>query len=157
MKKHEIAKAVRQAFPLGQTYWQQVDSELAKHWRRGEYTLEVFNQLIEETTKGLDQQPADEPVAWVDVKDTHEGPYDFHGKKFLPKGKHDLYTRPKPASGTEQRVCEDIAMRQYLGVSKYGTTVEKNPLTLREWLQHAYEECLDQAVYLRRAIEEMDK
>lgn len=61
------------------------------------------------------------------------------------------------ATGTEQRVCEDIAMRQYLGVSKYGTTVEKNPLTLREWLQHAYEECLDQAVYLKRAIEEMDK
>ena len=60
-------------------------------------------------------------------------------------------------SGTEQRVCEDIAMRQHLGVSKYGTTVEKNPLTLREWLQHAYEECLDQAVYLKRAIEEMDK
>lgn len=61
------------------------------------------------------------------------------------------------AQGTEQKVCEDIAKRQQLGISKYGTTVEQNPLPLREWLQHAYEECLDQAVYLKRAIEEMDK
>lgn len=60
-------------------------------------------------------------------------------------------------SGTEARVCVDIAYRQQMGVEKYGTTVEDNPLSLREWLQHAYEECLDQAVYLRRAIEELEK
>lgn len=60
------------------------------------------------------------------------------------------------ATGTESRVCADIAERQKRGVAKYGTTVQDNPLTLREWLQHAYEECLDQAVYLRRAIEEID-
>ena len=59
-------------------------------------------------------------------------------------------------TGTEQRVCTDIAQRQALGIAKYGTTVEANPLSLREWLQHAYEECLDQAVYLRRAIEELE-
>lgn len=117
MKKHMIAKSMRQAFQLGQTYWQQVDSEFVSHWKRGEFTLEVFNRLIEETVNALDQ----------------------------------------PASGTEQRVCEDISKRQQLGVSKYGTTVEQNPLKMREWLQHAYEECLDQAVYLKRAIEEMDK
>lgn len=58
--------------------------------------------------------------------------------------------------GTELKVCNDIAMRQALGLKKYGTTVSENPLTLREWLQHAYEECLDQAIYLRRAMEEMD-
>jgi len=28
---------------------------------------------------------------------------------------------------------------------------------VRAWLQHALEECLDQAVYLRRAIWELDK
>ena len=59
-------------------------------------------------------------------------------------------------TGTEARVCADIAKRQAKGVAKYGTTVSDNPLTLREWLQHAYEECLDQAVYLKRAIEEME-
>ena len=57
---------------------------------------------------------------------------------------------------TEQQVCDDIKARQRLGVAKYGTTVADNPLPLREWLQHAYEECLDQAVYLRRAIAEFE-
>ncbi|HOW47348.1 MAG TPA: hypothetical protein PLB26_06805 [Rubrivivax sp.] len=60
-------------------------------------------------------------------------------------------------TGTEARVCADIARRQQLGVAKYGITVEANPLTLKAWLQHAYEEALDQAIYLRRAIEEMER
>jgi len=63
----------------------------------------------------------------------------------------------KHPTGTEAGVCEDIAKRQALGIAKYGQTVSENPLSLREWLNHAYEECLDQAVYLKRAIEEIDK
>lgn len=58
--------------------------------------------------------------------------------------------------GIEAMVCTEIAARQGKGVAKYGTTVAENPLSLREWLQHALEECLDQAVYLRRAIAEID-
>lgn len=68
----------------------------------------------------------------------------------------DRYRRPD-AEGTEARVCADIAARQAKGIAKYGTTVEDNPLPLRDWLQHAYEEVLDQAVYLKRAIEELDR
>lgn len=60
------------------------------------------------------------------------------------------------ASGTELRVCHDIAKRQERGLLKYGVSVEANHLNLRQWLQHAYEETLDQAIYLRRAIDEMD-
>lgn len=59
------------------------------------------------------------------------------------------------ATGIEAEVCADIAARQALGIAKYGVTVKDNPLDLRQWLQHAYEECLDQAVYLRRAMQEM--
>lgn len=59
-------------------------------------------------------------------------------------------------TGIEAMVCEEIARRQQMGIAKYGTTVADNPLTLREWLQHAYEETLDKAVYLRRAIAEID-
>lgn len=66
-----------------------------------------------------------------------------------------LASIPPPAAiGTEARVCEDIAARQRLGIAKYGTTVEDNPLPLDRWLKHAYEEALDMAVYLRRAMEE---
>lgn len=59
-------------------------------------------------------------------------------------------------TGIEAAVCADIARRQALGIAKYGTTVADNPLELRQWLQHAYEEVLDQAVYLKRAMAEMD-
>jgi hypothetical protein len=55
----------------------------------------------------------------------------------------------------EERVINDILSRQQLGITKYGTTVADNPLTLKQWLQHAYEECLDQAVYLKRAMDEL--
>jgi hypothetical protein len=57
----------------------------------------------------------------------------------------------------EQQVCQDILDRQKLGVAKYGTTVAENPLELRAWLQHALEECLDQAIYLKRAIAAIDE
>jgi hypothetical protein len=57
---------------------------------------------------------------------------------------------------TETLVCKDIKKRQKLGIKKYGVTVANNKLTHKQWLQHAYEECLDQAVYLKRAIQELD-
>ena len=60
-------------------------------------------------------------------------------------------------TGIEAEVCRDIASRQRMGLAKYGQSVADNPLTLREWLRHAYEEALDSAVYLRRAIDEMDR
>ena len=59
--------------------------------------------------------------------------------------------------GIEADLCAEIAARQAKGIQKYGTTVADNPLALREWLQHALEEALDQAVYLKRAIAELDK
>lgn len=65
--------------------------------------------------------------------------------------------RAQVATGTEELVCNDIAARQKLGMAKYGTTVCANPLELKQWLQHAYEEALDQAIYLKRAIQELDK
>ena len=58
---------------------------------------------------------------------------------------------------TESEVCADIMRRQELGITKYGTTVASNPLELRQWLQHSYEEKLDDAVYMKRAIQELDK
>ena len=56
----------------------------------------------------------------------------------------------------ETQVMTDIARRQKMGIAKYGMTVADNPLCLHQWLQHAYEECLDMAVYLRRAMVEID-
>ena len=59
-------------------------------------------------------------------------------------------------TGTEAKVCELIAQRQAMGLAKYGTSVENNPLPLRAWLQHQLEELLDAAIYCQRAIDEID-
>lgn len=58
---------------------------------------------------------------------------------------------------TESIVCADILRRQQLGLNKYKTTVANNPLSVYQWLSHAYEETLDKAVYIRRAMQEMEK
>ena len=58
-------------------------------------------------------------------------------------------------TGIEKEVCEDIEKRQQMGIKKYGVTVQDNPLSLKEWLQHAYEEALDLAIYLKRAQKEL--
>ena len=57
---------------------------------------------------------------------------------------------------TESEVCKNILDRQQLGIKKYGRTVAGNPLTERQWLQHAYEEALDMSIYLKRLMQEMD-
>jgi hypothetical protein len=57
---------------------------------------------------------------------------------------------------TEALVCVDIRYRQQLGIKKYGVTVAGNPLTKQQWLQHAYEEALDLAIYLKRLMQEME-
>ena len=68
-----------------------------------------------------------------------------------------MNTQPLNAvSGTELAVCLDIQQRQQHGIAKYTVTVADNPLALREWLQHAYEEMLDGAIYLKRALEKLD-
>jgi len=59
--------------------------------------------------------------------------------------------------GTEGDLCRMLAQRQETGIRKYGTTVRKNPLTLRQWHQHHLEELLDAAVYVMRKMEELDK
>lgn len=53
-------------------------------------------------------------------------------------------------------VMADLNRRSEVGIKKYNTTLERTDLELRDWLQHAYEECLDQANYLKRAIMELD-
>lgn len=55
-----------------------------------------------------------------------------------------------------EAVREDLLKRSQVGIKKYGITLDRDDLTLRDWLQHAYEECLDQANYLKKSIMQMD-
>lgn len=52
---------------------------------------------------------------------------------------------------------ELLLQRSVVGLQKYGVTVNDNPLSRRQWLQHALEEALDLANYLQKLIQEEDK
>jgi hypothetical protein len=56
-----------------------------------------------------------------------------------------------------EAVRADLLRHSELGITKYGVTLDRTDLSLRDWLQHAYEETLDQANYLKRAIVELEK
>jgi hypothetical protein len=56
-----------------------------------------------------------------------------------------------------EAVREDLLQRSQVGIKKYGITLDRNDLSLKDWLQHAYEECLDQANYLKRSIMELER
>ncbi len=49
-------------------------------------------------------------------------------------------------------VMRDLLNRSKVGIKKYNTTLDRTDLELVDWLQHAYEECLDQANYLKKSI-----
>ena len=51
-----------------------------------------------------------------------------------------------------ESVRVDLLNRSKVGIKKYGVTLDRKDLKLKDWLQHAYEECLDQALYLKRSI-----
>lgn len=51
-----------------------------------------------------------------------------------------------------KQVRQDLLNRSKVGIKKYGVTLDEADSKLSEWLQHAYEECLDQANYLKSAI-----
>ncbi len=38
------------------------------------------------------------------------------------------------------------------GLETYGTTMDRNDLTQDQWLNHAYEEALDFAIYLKKLL-----
>ncbi len=50
-------------------------------------------------------------------------------------------------------ICREIAVRQRMGVAKYGTSLADNPAPLKARMRHALEEALDLAVYARWAAQ----
>lgn len=56
-----------------------------------------------------------------------------------------------------EAVREDLLKRSQVGIKKYGVTLDRNDLSLKEWLEHAYQECLDQANYLKKSIMEYEE
>lgn len=56
-------------------------------------------------------------------------------------------------SNTTRRIHEDLIASDKKGYEEYGVTVDRKDYTQEDWLRHAYEEVLDTAKYLKRALD----
>jgi hypothetical protein len=108
---------------------------------------------------------------WEDTKEGHDYWREWYKGDFIEvtwKGKTTSNTFVGPLAGKriieEQvwkvtttdtivlSVMEDLNSKSILGIEKYKTTLDREDLSRKDWLQHAYEECLDQANYLKKLI-----
>jgi hypothetical protein len=51
-----------------------------------------------------------------------------------------------------EQTIKDLQAREVRGLKEYGTTMDRTDLSQDEWLQHAYEEALDLALYLKKLL-----
>ena len=51
-----------------------------------------------------------------------------------------------------EQIISDLKEREAMGIRKYGVSVDDAQLTDDQWLQHAYEEALDFAVYIKKLM-----
>jgi hypothetical protein len=56
-----------------------------------------------------------------------------------------------------EAVVAQLRTRAKKGKLKYGTTMERDDLTLMQWLQHLQEELMDAAVYVEKLKGEIEK
>ena len=61
-----------------------------------------------------------------------------------------------PISVTLSEVIFDMFSREQLGIKKYGTTIDRDDYSLKDWMQHHYEELLDAALYVKKQIQKLE-
>ena len=81
-------------------------------------------------------------------------------KQFVDENNYPLFDgvynlKPKSMSKVLDKVISDLEDREILGINKYGTTCDREDYALVDWLQEAYEETLDKAMYLQAAIKKL--
>lgn len=56
-----------------------------------------------------------------------------------------------------ESVIKQFKDRSNVGITKYGVTLDRNDLSLIEWLEHTKQEQMDSVLYLEKAIKELRK
>lgn len=56
-----------------------------------------------------------------------------------------------------QSVVDKYQQRSEVGQQKYGVTLERNDLTLLEWIKHLQEELMDATLYLEKLKNELEE
>ena len=89
----------------------------------------------------------DTAFRWDDTKEGCDYWWEWHDKEFI-----EATWKVTTTDTIVLSVMEDLNSRSILGIEKYKTTLDREDLSRKDWLQHAYEECLDQANYLKKLI-----
>jgi len=56
-----------------------------------------------------------------------------------------------------RRVNEKFVSRAEVGYAKYGNTMDRDDLTIEEWITHAQEELMDMLLYMEKLKVELKK
>ena len=56
-----------------------------------------------------------------------------------------------------ESVRKQLLERSNVGIKKYGVTLDRNDLSLLDWLEHAKQEQMDSVLYLEKIIQELKK
>ena len=51
-----------------------------------------------------------------------------------------------------KKVVDKLTSRSEIGIQKYGTTLDRDDLTLLDWLNHLQEELMDACGYIEKLI-----
>lgn len=80
-------------------------------------------------------------------------------KVMLESGREEFFYvhEMKELDSIVEEVRSDLHNRSQRGIEKYNTTLDRNDLDLVDWLQHAYEETLDKALYLKKSIKQLEQ
>lgn len=74
-------------------------------------------------------------------------PIDFYGVAW-----------PREAPDQAVELVRDLLLRRsQAGLKKYGCSTDRTDLSLTDWLRHSLEEKLDDAVYMQRALLELER
>jgi hypothetical protein len=53
------------------------------------------------------------------------------------------------------KIAQLLRSRSETGIRKYGTTLDRTDLEVKQWIDHAIEESLDHALYLMKLKQEL--
>ena len=79
---------------------------------------------------------------------------DFKLREYLER--NNLHLLNTTNSDTLNEVIKDMIAREQLGIKKYGTTIDRDDYSLKDWMQHHYEELLDAALYVKKQIQKLE-
>jgi len=68
------------------------------------------------------------------------------------------YPQPKPKRSIDRTdsivdsIIDKFVSRATVGKEKYGVTLDRNDLSLEEWLEHSIQEKMDDILYMQKAL-----